>query len=94
MKNTVVTLQKQKHEHDKITMVTAYDYTTAKIMDESGVNTILVGDSLGMVMLGYEDTLSVTIGRYDPSHGSSDQRCKKCICCCRYAIYVLSDFRL
>ena len=42
-------------------MVTAYDYTTAKIMDESGVNTILVGDSLGMVMLGYEDTLSVTM---------------------------------
>ena len=61
MKNTVVTLQKQKDEHDKITMVTAYDYTTAKIMDESGVNTILVGDSLGMVMLGYEDTLSVTM---------------------------------
>ena len=49
MKNTVVTLQKQKHEHDKITMVTAYDYTTAKIMDESGVNTILVGDSLGFL---------------------------------------------
>ena len=49
MKNTVLTLQKQKDEHDKITMVTAYDYTTAKIMDESGVNTILVGDSLGMV---------------------------------------------
>ena len=61
MKNTVLTLQKQKDEHDKITMVTAYDYTTAKIMDESGVNTILVGDSLGMVMLGYDDTLSVTM---------------------------------
>ena len=60
MKNTVLTLQKQKEEHDKIVMVTAYDYTTAKIMDEAGVNTILVGDSLGMVMLGYEDTLSVT----------------------------------
>lgn len=42
-------------------MVTAYDYTTAKIMDEAGVNTILVGDSLGMTMLGYEDTLSVTM---------------------------------
>ena len=54
MKNTVLTLQKQKEEHDKIVMVTAYDYTTAKIMDEAGVNTILVGDSLGMVMLGYE----------------------------------------
>lgn len=61
MKNTVLTLQKQKNEHDKITMVTAYDYTTAKIMEEAGVNMILVGDSLGMVMLGYEDTLSVTM---------------------------------
>lgn len=61
MKNTVLTLQKQKEQKDKIIMVTAYDYTTAKIMDESGVNTILVGDSLGMVMLGYEDTLSVTM---------------------------------
>lgn len=61
MKNTVLTLQKQKEEKDKIVMVTAYDYTTAKIMDEAGVNTILVGDSLGMTMLGYEDTLSVTM---------------------------------
>lgn len=61
MKNTVLTLQKQKKEKDKIVMVTAYDYTTAKIMDEVGVNTILVGDSLGMTMLGYEDTLSVTM---------------------------------
>lgn len=61
MKNTVLTLQKQKEQKDKIVMVTAYDYTTAKIMDESGANTILVGDSLGMVMLGYEDTLSVTM---------------------------------
>lgn len=61
MKNTVLTLQKQKENKDKIVMVTAYDYTTAKIMDEAGVNTILVGDSLGMTMLGYEDTLSVTM---------------------------------
>lgn len=61
MKNTVLTLQQQKKDNDKIVMVTAYDYTTAKIMDEMGVNTILVGDSLGMTMLGYEDTLSVTM---------------------------------
>ncbi|MDD6325843.1 MAG: 3-methyl-2-oxobutanoate hydroxymethyltransferase [Lachnospiraceae bacterium] len=61
MKNTILTLQKQKEENDKIIMVTAYDYTTAKLMDEMEVNTILVGDSLGMTMLGYEDTLSVTM---------------------------------
>ena len=61
MKNTVTTIRKQKSEHDKITMLTAYDYSMAKIIDSSGVNSILVGDSLGMVMLGYNDTLSVTM---------------------------------
>jgi len=61
MKNTVVTMQKQKDEHDKITMLTAYDYSMAKLIDSTGVNSILVGDSLGMVMLGYKDTLSVTM---------------------------------
>lgn len=61
MKNTVLTLQEQKKNNDKITMLTAYDYSTAKLIDEAGINTILVGDSLGMVMLGYEDTLSVTM---------------------------------
>ena len=61
MKNTVATLQQQKLDGDKITMLTACDYSTAKLVDECGVNTILVGDSLGMVMLGYEDTLSVTM---------------------------------
>lgn len=61
MKNTVATLKQQKLDGDKITMLTAYDYSTAKLMDESGVNMLLVGDSLGMTMLGYEDTLSVTM---------------------------------
>ncbi len=61
MKNTVATIMKQKSAHDRITMLTAYDYSTAKLIDESGVEMILVGDSLGMVMLGYEDTLSVTM---------------------------------
>lgn len=59
--NTVSTLLNQKQTGDKITMITAYDYTTAKIMDQCGVNSILVGDSLGMVMLGYENTLPVTM---------------------------------
>ena len=61
MKNTVVTFQNAKKEHKKISMLTAYDYSTAKLMDESGVNSILVGDSLGNVVLGYKDTLSVTM---------------------------------
>lgn len=61
MKNTVATLQAQKDNRDKITMLTAYDYSTAKLMDEAGINMLLVGDSLGMVMLGYEDTLPVTM---------------------------------
>ena len=61
MKNTVSTIRKQKEDGDKITMLTAYEYSTAKLMDESGINMILVGDSLGMVMLGYEDTVSVTM---------------------------------
>lgn len=61
MKNTVSTIQKQKEQNDKITMLTCYDYSTAKLMDEVGINTILVGDSLGMTVLGYEDTLSVTM---------------------------------
>ncbi|MBP3380965.1 MAG: 3-methyl-2-oxobutanoate hydroxymethyltransferase [Ruminococcus sp.] len=59
--NTVSTLLAQKRSGDKITMLTAYDYTTAKIIDQCGVNSILVGDSLGMVMLGYENTLPVTM---------------------------------
>lgn len=61
MKNTVSTVRKQKENGEKITMLTAYDYSTAKLMDESGINMILVGDSLGMVMLGYDDTVSVTM---------------------------------
>ena len=61
MKNTVVTLQNAKDNGKKITMLTAYDYSMAKLIDEAGINMILVGDSLGMVMLGYEDTLSVTM---------------------------------
>lgn len=60
MKNTVVTFREAKGG-EKLVMITAYDYSTARVMDAAGVNAILVGDSLGMVMLGYEDTLSVTL---------------------------------
>ena len=60
-KNTVSTLKTMKEKGDKITMLTCYDYSMAKLMNEAGINTLLVGDSLGMTMLGYEDTLSVTM---------------------------------
>lgn len=58
---TVQTLKEMKANRQKITMLTAYDYTFAKILDEAGVDILLVGDSLGMVTLGYEDTLPVTV---------------------------------
>lgn len=61
MSNTVLTFKEHKLNNKKISMLTAYDYSIAKLMDEAGVNAILVGDSLGMVVLGYEDTLQVTM---------------------------------
>ena len=61
MKNTVATFKKAKQEGKKLSMLTAYDYSTAHLLDEAGVNGILVGDSLGNVILGYEDTISVTM---------------------------------
>ncbi|MBV4418184.1 3-methyl-2-oxobutanoate hydroxymethyltransferase [Clostridium tyrobutyricum] len=60
-KNSVSTFTDAKHKNEKITMLTAYDYSMAKLIDESGVEGILVGDSLGMVCLGYKDTLAVTM---------------------------------
>ncbi|NRT35129.1 3-methyl-2-oxobutanoate hydroxymethyltransferase [Clostridium beijerinckii] len=61
MKNTVLTFKQAKEEKRRLSMLTAYDYSMAKIIDESGVNGILIGDSLGMVIKGEEDTLAVTM---------------------------------
>lgn len=58
---TVSTFLKMKAEGEKISMITAYDYTTARLVDEAGIDSILVGDSLGNVMLGLGDTVSVTM---------------------------------
>ncbi len=61
MKNTVITFSQAKEKNERLSMLTAYDYSTAKLIDEAGIDAILVGDSLGMVCLGYENTLSVTM---------------------------------
>lgn len=58
---TVADFMDKKNKGMKISMLTAYDYTTARILDENGVDSILAGDSLGMVVLGYDDTTKVTM---------------------------------
>lgn len=60
-KLTIPQIVKMKKENIKITMVTAYDYPTALLADQAGIDIILVGDSVGMVMLGYPSTLPVTM---------------------------------
>ena len=61
MRITINQIKEMKQKGEKIAMLTAYDYSTAKIVDEAGIPLILVGDSLGMVVLGYESTIPVTM---------------------------------
>ncbi len=60
-KITVSTLREKKHQHQLITCLTAYDYASARLVDDAAIDIVLVGDSLAMTMLGYENTLSITI---------------------------------
>ncbi|KXG76468.1 3-methyl-2-oxobutanoate hydroxymethyltransferase [Thermotalea metallivorans] len=60
-KFTTASFLEAKKKGEKISMLTAYDYSTAKLLDDAGIDSLLVGDSLGMVMLGYANTLQVTV---------------------------------
>jgi 3-methyl-2-oxobutanoate hydroxymethyltransferase len=60
-KTTTATLREKKLRHEPITCLTAYDYAAARLVDEAGIDMVLVGDSLAQTMLGYENTLSVTM---------------------------------
>ena len=61
MRTSISKIREMKQKGEKIAMLTAYDYAMARIVDDAGIPMILVGDSLGMVVLGYESTISVTI---------------------------------
>ena len=60
-KITTATIREKKLHREPISCLTAYDYATARLLDEAGIDIVLVGDSLAMTMLGYENTLSVTV---------------------------------
>src|SRR3954447_6830899 len=60
-KVTVSSIQQKKQRQERITCLTAYDYSSARLIDEAGIDMILVGDSLGMVVLGYDNTMAVTM---------------------------------
>ena len=82
-KVTIGDLQKKMQEGQKITMMTAYDYPTASLVDQAEIDTILVGDSLGMVVLGYDSTVPVTM----------DEMIHHCKAVCRGAnrAFVIGD---
>ena len=92
MKNTVVTFKQAKEKGEKLTMLTAYDYSTAKLIDEAVINAILVGDSLGMLVLGgytFSD-----YGGYDSSQRSCFKGNQGHTAHHRYAFYVISDISI
>ena len=88
-KVTTASLREQKLHHNPITCLTAYDYATARLVDEAGIDMVLVGDSLAQTMLGYENTLSVTIRDAASCEGGA-ARGEACAAAGGHALRVLS----
>jgi 3-methyl-2-oxobutanoate hydroxymethyltransferase len=78
-KGTVASIAKMKQEGEKIAALTAYDFPTARLADDAGVDIILVGDSLGMVVLGYENTLRVTMAEMLHHASAVTRACPKAL---------------
>jgi 3-methyl-2-oxobutanoate hydroxymethyltransferase len=78
-KATVASMVKMKQEGEKIAALTAYDFPTARLADDAGVDIILVGDSLGMVVLGYENTLRVTMAEMLHHASAVTRACPKAL---------------
>src|SRR6186713_1820594 len=76
---TTHTLMLMKEQGEKIAMLTAYDYSSAKIIDEAGVDVILVGDSASNVMAGHETTLPITLDQMIYHAGSVIRGVKRCL---------------
>ena len=89
-KITTETLRKMKFDKEKITMLTAYDFTTAKMVDAGGVDAILIGDSAANVMAGFETTLPITLDQmiYHTMRGTW---CRKSFGCGRFTVWYLSE---
>ena len=90
MRVTITDIKEMKQRKEKIPMLTAYDYVTAKMVEEAGVPLILVGDSLGMVMLGYESTIPVTMEEMIHHTKAVVRGAKKASSNRRHAVYDLS----
>ena len=77
-------LQEMKHRGEKIAMLTAYDYSMARIIDKAGIDIVLVGDSASNVMAGNETTLPITLDQMI-YHATSEAR----VGCCRHSVWLL-----
>ena len=86
-------LREKKERGERIAALTAYDYPTARLLDESGLDIILVGDSLGMVVLGYEDTTRVTLNEMIHHTRAVARGVKRALLVMRYPAFVVKVAR-